>query len=648
MQAPSPAPPPASLVQRFWRRRVLLGAAALLALIASAGALDAASRTRDVRDDLLAAEARLERVRSVMSGLLAGDEAAWPTAEETRAAIDDLAAARGHLDRAEGRLAYLRLALPMVDWLPPTDGASELPALIDLARDTAASGEELLTAFSPMTAPSEAEATLPVIQRARSVIVDHGDAIDGALARLAQSQAVVERLRERSWGSILDRVPAALDSSIVLFDRAVELRETFRVARAGFDPLFGFDEPRTYVIVGMNEAEIRATGGFMGSMGLVTIQDGEIVQSRYDRVEAFERPLSQPGHPQPPEELYRYMGAANWLLRDANWSPDFPTSARAILEFLERDQGIRADGVVGLTTLFMDRLVTVHQPLSLHEYPDELRADNWRGVVEGTLIEGGSTPEATYLHPLMEALLTRMQATPAAQMPALLDALTAGGASRDLQFYAVAEEMEALADEFGVSGRLTAPADGDFVAVVDSNVSWSKIQPAISREVLYLSSSTGASDVLVTWHNRASAIDPAQYPRLHHYGDLWDLARFSIEHVPAVFGNYVRIYLPPDATAIDMKGFVGPPRLERTDQFTVASGLVHVRDGESKSVVVSYRLPAPPARVTFWKQGGQLHDRLRVLRNDADRQVVLRDDAFTSDVVVTLVDEAAAPVSGTR
>lgn len=95
----------------------------------------------------------------------------------------------------------------------------------------------------------------------------------------------------------------------------------------------------------------------------------------------------------------------------------------------------------------------VFAPLDLPEYDETLTAANWRGVMENTLLAGrdelGQMPvqvgsggaddaasaEGSYLHPLMEELLRRSQSASADQLPALLAALAAGTASRDLQAY---------------------------------------------------------------------------------------------------------------------------------------------------------------------------------------------------------------------
>ncbi|MGE3858242.1 MAG: DUF4012 domain-containing protein [Dehalococcoidia bacterium] len=626
-------------VRRLVRPRALLalGGVLLVVLVAGGGlAWDAATRARDARASVYAAKAELEQARTTVQALAGLDAGALPSAAEIETALVQIRSAHEHLAAADARLGYLPRLLPVADLLPPANGAAEVPALIAVGLDVTDSADQLLTAVLPLLQESEPGDERSLAERVRAVFVEDGDVLDGALARLEATQPEVARLQAQAWGDWLDTAPGALellDGALADVPRA---RAAFGALRTGIDPLFGFDRPKTYVILGQNEAEIRATGGFMGSMGIVTLSEGRVIASRYDQTEAFERPFSEPGHPEPLPELSEYMGAGMWILRDANWYPDFPTSSEAVMDFLRRDQGIEVDGVIAFTTLFMDQLLGVYGPITLPEYQGALAQGTWRGLVEATLQAGGSTPEATYLHPLLEELIERLQATSADELPSLFAALRAGSASRDLQFYATTPAVQEVADAFGVSGRLQRPEEGDFVAVVDSNVSWSKVQPAITRSLLYLAGQDGGSQIVAQWTNRASELDPAEYPRMHAFGELWSWPDFRTTQIPAVFGNYTRFYLPPNATAVTAVGFHRPARLVRTEDFLIVSGLVIVEDGQSASVSVSYVLPEPPSQVSLWKQGGQAFDHVRILQNRGNLQETLLDQPFTGDVVVEL------------
>ena len=92
--------------------------------------------------------------------------------------------------------------------------------------------------------------------------------------------------------------------------------------------ILGADEPTRFLVLGQSADEVRATGGFVSSIWLVTFQDGDLQDVRYHdavRVDDWERLVL---YPPAPVGLKDHMNAQVWLLRDVSWEPDFPTTAR--------------------------------------------------------------------------------------------------------------------------------------------------------------------------------------------------------------------------------------------------------------------------------------------------------------------------------
>ncbi len=641
------------MIRRILRPRLTLAAAGVLLLILLAWfALSTLGRVREVRAEVRVAEAELREAYTVVQALAALDGGHLPSAAEIDDALASIQAAEVHLERAEARLGYLPALFPLVGWLPPTRHAGEVPALLDVGREVTASASDLLVAVLPLLRDTpEVDAIgeeASVAQRARLVFVERGDDLDASLERLEAITPEVERLAALGWGRWLDAAPEALDLLDGALEEVPRARELFAAIRDGLDPLLGFDRPRTYLVAGLNEGELRATGGFMGTIGVLTVERGRIVASEYERVYSFEREL--PEYPAPPDDLAVTMGAGRWLLRDANWWPDFPTSAESVLDLFEDHQGVRADGVIAINTLLTGRLVEVFAPIDLPEYPETMTAEGWRGVMERTLLEGREevtsadpSAEEAYLHPLMEHLIDRSQSASEDQLPALFAALAAGSASRDLQAYVRDEPAQAMLDAVGVTGRLQPLEDGEAViAVVDSNVSWSKVQPGVSRDTTVLVRDDGFVDIVVRWRNRAGALDPMTYPRAAAYGRIYDSVSQTAEPSDGVFGNYVRVYLPEGAAGIHVEGG-RRHRLSFEGGFTVIGAIVVVEDGQDATLVVTYRTEAVPGAVTVWKQGGQEHDTLRLFHNHAGGQDLRFDGAFTSDVTVELGDAPVEP-----
>ncbi len=83
--------------------------------------------------------------------------------------------------------------------------------------------------------------------------------------------------------------------------------------------------PQTYLIIVQNEDELRATGGFISTVGKFVVLNGHVLGLSFEDSYAFDD-FPKP-YPAAPWQLDQYMNIPILLLRDANWFTDFPTSA---------------------------------------------------------------------------------------------------------------------------------------------------------------------------------------------------------------------------------------------------------------------------------------------------------------------------------
>ncbi|HEV2126702.1 MAG TPA: DUF4012 domain-containing protein, partial [Chloroflexota bacterium] len=87
-----------------------------------------------------------------------------------------------------------------------------------------------------------------------------------------------------------------------------ELREAAKLAPVFpelANRLLGGDRPRTYILVGQNNDEVRATGGYWGTFGLLTVAEGRVINTDVRSSDLWDNP-SVPKLPAP-EPLQKYM-----------------------------------------------------------------------------------------------------------------------------------------------------------------------------------------------------------------------------------------------------------------------------------------------------------------------------------------------------
>lgn len=137
------------------------------------------------------------------------------------------------------------------------------------------------------------------------------------------------------------------------------------------DTSLGFDGPKTYLILLLNNTEIRPGGGFIGAYALVQMTDGHPDLITIEGTEVFDGHANPKNLPLPPEPIKKYLKVERWYFRDSNWSPDFAQSARQALDFYTREGGYLADqidGVIGFTPTVLEQFLAINGPVTVNGF----------------------------------------------------------------------------------------------------------------------------------------------------------------------------------------------------------------------------------------------------------------------------------------
>lgn len=111
--------------------------------------------------------------------------------------------------------------------------------------------------------------------------------------------------------------------------------------------LLGLDKKRTILLVVQNPAEIRPTGGFISAIGYLVIDKGKFLDLNF--VDTYQLDASLTGEQAAPQPIQKYLGENSLLIRDSNWNPHAPETARTIQKLVERASGRGSDGVIFLS-----------------------------------------------------------------------------------------------------------------------------------------------------------------------------------------------------------------------------------------------------------------------------------------------------------
>jgi len=384
--------------------------------------------------------------------------------------------------------------------------------------------------------------------------------------------------------------------------------------------LLGFNGPRTYLVIGQDSAEIRPTGGFIGSAGLITLDRGVLVYQEYRSSYDFDAPAAPPVPA--PDPLQQYLGVPIWSLRDANWSPDFPTTARQLIAFAQRDLGITPDGVIAFDNDAVSQLLAALGPLTIPGFAQPLTADNWFDQTTQALITGpgsllsrlqnANAAKGIGLSAVLKAVLDTVERSSGEQQSRALQALRTATRAGDVQLYTPEPVAAAWGRSADADGVRTPPA-GDALALVDANLSYTKIGPYIDRALAYEvwlapDGSAERAELRLTYHNRATdelIADPAK--RL--LGARWQPAQGRFEAAPGLFGDYLRLLIPPRSTLGSLEGSPAMPDVREADGFRSIGVFLPLEPQQTQTLTLALA-PAftPPAvgvyQLTVFRQPG--------------------------------------------
>lgn len=379
----------------------------------------------------------------------------------------------------------------------------------------------------------------------------------------------------------VERLKTFRDQLPELRNSVLQARQTVQI----FPSLVGVEEKKTYLVLFQNNNELRPTGGFIGSFALVTFEKGKLLDFEVQDVYWADGQLK--GHVEPPPELKKYLGEANWYLRDANWSPDFPTSAAQTRWFLEKEIGRVVDGVIGVNLFLAQRLLEATGEIELPDYKEKINTTNLFERAQYYSEIGffpGSTQKQDFLGSLARTLFEKLKKTEGRTRLALAQAIYQSLNTKDLLvFFSDAQTMRVITD-LGWDGRVKeitcseTVCYADYLMIVEANVGVNKANFFVQREINHevnIDSNGGIKEKLkITYQNASPS-----------------------ENFPAGrYKNYLRI-LVPEETQLEMITLDGVEvRQDRIDKRVIAGKtsfgfLIEVPIKEKRAVEISYRLP---------------------------------------------------------
>lgn len=375
--------------------------------------------------------------------------------------------------------------------------------------------------------------------------------------------------------------------------------------------LIGLHGPQRYLLVVQNSDELRATGGFISALGILTLDQGRVTELEF--VDSYRLYRTTAEYPPAPPPMQQWMNIYYLLFRDANWSPDFPTTAMLLRTLYREETGVVVDGIVTVDLYALQYIVGALAPLRLPNATEQLTEANVLSQVKALWgqPEAGETitdvglgqwwgQRKNFIPALAASVLEKVQSGDIDYV-ALAMAAERALHERAIQIWLADESAAAQLAQLGWDGRLRVEPDRDYLSLIDTNMGYNKANAAIERSLHYTVTWPAGENVPAEATVTIDYRHPITLP--NHTCDI--TPRYGSDYqdlVERCFFNYVRLYVPLGSELVDATGFyesdsINTSRGERRTQ--IFAGYFVLPPGEHRRVQFRYRLPASLSQAQY-------------------------------------------------
>ena len=407
-----------------------------------------------------------------------------------------------------------------------------------------------------------------------------------------------------------------------------------------------------YLVMFQNASELRPTGGFPGTYGVVSFANGKMENLFVDDVYNLDGQLKE--NIIPPIQMQHIT--PSWGMRDANWYVDFSASARNIEAFYKKESGQSIDGVMVINPEMIQKILEIVGPIEMPNYKLTLDSKNVLTTIQSQVEYGPNRAQPKQiLKDFAPLLMNKIYTAGSDKWLTIFNTLVLGMNRKDVLMSFNNLSLESFVTDKGFGGQVHQ-GDTDYLMAVITNIKGSKTDAV-----------TDTSLTVDTKFENDTALHTLIITRQHNGGG----AKFGFynKQNPA----YVRVLVPDGAELISVTGndkpnftpiinyakdksFVRDDNLvkfETSGATDNATGVTTYKEsgktefgfwlitdaGKSKTVTVQYRVPKALTGLPAGEAGKTYE--LYIQKQPA---LKIKDFSFSMQKPDDLTPEASAPL----
>lgn len=350
--------------------------------------------------------------------------------------------------------------------------------------------------------------------------------------------------------------------------------------------LLGYPKKSTFLVMMQNKDELRPTGGFLGTYGILQIEDAEILRMDTHDIYHMDMPVKDAVNVVPPAPIKKYL-VDKWYMRDANWSPDWPTTAEKIKWFYHLEDGLlpkkdqvnnfsdKFDGVIGINSDLIAKLLGVVGSVTIDG--ETYNEDNFSKLLEYRVEKGyldlgiPSWHRKEVIGDIVKVLEQRILDKPVMELYNIYALLSDNLLEKNIVFNFSDNEFQEIFREKNWTGHIRK-ADDDYLMVVDANMGALKTDAVMTRNIEYSLDETvnGVfADLKINYSNNGK-FD-------------WRTTKYR---------TYTRVYVPLGSDLIEVEEVPGGVDISEENGKTVFGSFIEIEPQAVGTLHFYYKLPA--------------------------------------------------------
>jgi len=363
-----------------------------------------------------------------------------------------------------------------------------------------------------------------------------------------------------------------------------------------------------YLIIFQNNAELRSSGGFIGSYALAQIKNLELENLDFNtNIYKMDNAFTRNNFIKAPERLEQFLKGKSWTLRDSNYDVSFPEAAEDITSFYEKESQDSIDGVVAINAKVIVDLLKLAGPFVVDG--TEVDAENFYDVTQFAVEKGYFLNPENWLVNEPKSFLKKLY-------PVVLEKAFKENKfgfiklifrelkEKKIMFYFKDPRLEESDKEKHWAGQVYSDeelkgffqGDGpvDYLYVNANNYSGNKSSLSVKQKISYEVSNNKANLTLT---------------RIHKGSNVWP---------DGPNDSYIRILVPKDSwlegATLNGRNIIYKIRILQEAGKTVFATDIYIAPGEAAVLNLSYSLPyeIKPYRLVIQKQSGAIDDILEI------------------------------------